>query len=167
MDLGPLVGTFFVDVERRRRLAWGLSVSGVLLTPIAVVCTGIGFSGASTTGPGMIPALMLGASLGMLVCGVWLSWVAITRRGERFELHKGGIVHVYSGRRREVPWAQMKAVKVQDRAGPWAGFLGMERYCRISVHDGKALSFTSQVDDFNGLSDAIRQAVEHGVHPAP
>jgi hypothetical protein len=160
MDLGVLVRTFPVDTKRRRQLVALLLIGGVLLYP----CSGFLIL---ITPDDVLPLgfLVLGAAIGSFGVGVFLLWRAIARRGELFELHEHGVVHVYSGHRREVAWDRMTSVKITRQPNAWARFVGGDMHCRIKVADAKALAFTKLTQDAEVLASIVSLRTDGNVAP--
>jgi hypothetical protein len=170
-DLGAVIERYETDHRRRR----GIAVVGVPLGAV-VTCLGvlmIALIGGpdEVGGSTVFPGLVCGFGLSVLGAGIWQGLLSVTRPGEVFTLHEGGLVHAYAGKSWAVGWDEMAKVSDRGNENVVHRALGWDFYYRIKLRSAvggrRAVVITGLTEDAMWLGEAVRQAVEDGAHPKP
>ncbi|WP_394620665.1 hypothetical protein JNUCC0626_16615 [Lentzea sp. JNUCC 0626] len=155
-ELGEEVERY--DVDNRRRAVRGV-VEILVGTPalafgvFLVLALDVGRAGAVM----FVVGIMIGGGLGVVVLGTILAVQAVTRVGERFVLHEGGLVHSWGDRRTVALWTDVAAAVDLGKKTFLAKALGVDVRCQITLVDGSRVTIGPFVD---GAGLLIRRVLE-------
>jgi hypothetical protein len=166
-QLGEVIRRYETNNGRRGRLAVIAVLTGISIGGLGVVMLII-VDDSPQIAAGAIPSVIIGIGLGLLLVGIWLGWLFLTRSGEAFTVHEGGLVHAYAERSRAITWGEIAEVVDQGKDTVPARVLGGDVSCRIKLNNGgRALVITGHTRDAGHLVETVRQAALHDVRPTP
>lgn len=152
-QLGAVRGTYRTNNRRR-----GWTAAILLLACVPVTVVGVALLVAiyddydrqppRTGNPFLLPGGLTGLGIGMLLVGTWLGILALTRRGEVFELHDNGLRYARVGRSQSITWADVDRVVIKSvKSHPVSRWASGDITCAIHLVGGGRLTITGLTRD--------------------
>ncbi|RBM19431.1 hypothetical protein DEH69_10680 [Streptomyces sp. PT12] len=153
--LGRLLSKHRTDNRRRGRAALRALVPGALAVGASAVALAAGL-------PGYAAGLLLAAGLVGAVRGTLLAVDHRRLGGEVFAVRERGAVHRRGGRVTAIPWRDIAAVRINDRARALRWLSGRDVVARVVLGGGRSLAITGFTHDALSLAHELAARADAG-----
>lgn len=165
--LGKPVREYVTDNARRRSAGLSAVIVGVLFTVIGIPVVVAYVSADDSSGPALLPGVLLGIGIAGLGFGVLRLVQAARTAGEAFLVHERGLVHRRPGGETVIRWTDIASITETGKDSGPARYMGNDVQCRLRLKQGGTVRFTGYVVGAAQLAGTIASAVQEGLHPEP